>query len=83
MAEMAVSLIWVSNRMIDTDTHSICWNRDREATLRLGYGAAFFEGMGCALWGIESSLLFLEAADSPLPCHDPLWVRLLAHLNPF
>lgn len=54
--------------------YSLC--RDREAMTRLGFGATFFEGIGCALWGTDSSLLFLEAANTPLPCHDNLWVRL-------
>lgn len=34
--------------------------------------------MGTALWNTENASLFADAADTPLPCADALWVSSLA-----
>lgn len=35
-----------------------------------------FDCTGTALWNMDSSSLYLDAAGTALPCHDTLWVRL-------
>lgn len=35
--------------------------------------------MGTALWNTENAALFADAADTPLPCSDALWVSLAVH----
>ncbi|GAA5873575.1 hypothetical protein JCM8547_005621 [Rhodosporidiobolus lusitaniae] len=47
--------------------------RNREEIRRLGFGALVFDCAGTALWNIESLSLYLDAANSALPCHDALW----------
>ncbi|GAA5843159.1 hypothetical protein JCM9279_001879 [Rhodotorula babjevae] len=47
--------------------------RDREEVKRLGFGAVVFDCGGTALWNMDSSSLYLDAASTPLPCHDTLW----------
>ncbi|GAA6004022.1 hypothetical protein JCM10207_006519 [Rhodosporidiobolus poonsookiae] len=47
--------------------------RNREEIRRLGFGALVFDCAGTALWNIESLTLYLDAANTPLPCHDALW----------
>lgn len=36
--------------------------------------AQVFDCGGTALWNMDSSSLYLDAAGTPLPCHDSLWV---------
>ncbi|GAA5974920.1 hypothetical protein JCM11641_006763 [Rhodosporidiobolus odoratus] len=47
--------------------------RNREEIRRLGFGAVVFDCTGTALWNLESLSLYLDAANTPLPCHDSLW----------
>lgn len=44
--------------------------------------AQVFDCGGTALWNMDSSSLYLDAASTPLPCHDTLWVRLVLLLPP-
>ncbi|KAM0790607.1 hypothetical protein ACM66B_004471 [Microbotryomycetes sp. NB124-2] len=47
--------------------------RDREEIKRLGFATLVFDAMATMLWNHESSSLYLDAAKTPLPCHDTLW----------
>ncbi|KAK4052462.1 hypothetical protein OIV83_002264 [Microbotryomycetes sp. JL201] len=47
--------------------------RDREEIKRLGFATLVFDSMATMLWNHESSSLYLDAAKTPLPCHDRLW----------
>lgn len=41
-----------------------------------------FDCTGTALWNMDSSSLYLDAAHTALPCHDTLWVSSSVALNP-
>ncbi|GAA6029093.1 hypothetical protein JCM8097_001590 [Rhodosporidiobolus ruineniae] len=47
--------------------------RNREEIRRLGFGAVVFDCAATALWNLESLSLYLDAANTALPCHDALW----------
>ncbi|GAA5894448.1 hypothetical protein JCM6882_004825 [Rhodosporidiobolus microsporus] len=47
--------------------------RNREEIRRLGFGAVVFDCAATALWNLECLSLYLDAANTALPCHDALW----------
>ncbi|GAA5825298.1 hypothetical protein JCM3770_000903 [Rhodotorula araucariae] len=71
---------WLKDPHVDEQAEELLsvderWKRwrDREEVKRLGFGAVVFDCGGTALWNMDSSSLYLDAANTPLPCHDSLW----------
>ncbi|BGP50450.1 hypothetical protein JCM10450v2_006369 [Rhodotorula kratochvilovae] len=71
---------WLKEPQVDEQAEELLsvderWKRwrDREEVKRLGFGAVVFDCGGTALWNMDSSSLYLDAANTPLPCHDSLW----------
>ncbi|GJN92389.1 hypothetical protein Rhopal_005419-T1 [Rhodotorula paludigena] len=71
---------WLKEPQVDEQAEELLslderWKRwrDREEIRRLGFAAVFFDCVGTALWNMDSSSLYLDAANTPLPCHDALW----------
>lgn len=44
--------------------------------------AQIFDGAGTAVWDLESSSLFIDAAKTSLPCGDQYWVHWFASFRP-
>ncbi|GAA5867809.1 hypothetical protein JCM3774_005860 [Rhodotorula dairenensis] len=71
---------WLKETPVDEQAEELLplderWKRwrDREEIRRLGFGAVVFDCTGTALWNMDSSSLYLDAAHTALPCHDTLW----------
>ncbi|BGP57136.1 hypothetical protein JCM8202v2_004776 [Rhodotorula sphaerocarpa] len=71
---------WLKESQVDEEAEELLplddrWKRwrDREEIRRLGFGAVVFDCTGTALWNMDSSSLYLDAAGTALPCHDTLW----------
>ncbi|TKA52102.1 hypothetical protein B0A53_04762 [Rhodotorula sp. CCFEE 5036] len=71
---------WLKEPQVDEQAEELLplddrWKRwrDREEIRRLGFGAVVFDCTGTALWNMDSSSLYLDAAHTALPCHDTLW----------
>ncbi|BGO93657.1 hypothetical protein NBRC10512_002907 [Rhodotorula toruloides] len=71
---------WLKEPQVDEQAEELFplderWRRwrDREEIRRLGFGAVTFDCSGTALWNMDTASLYLDAANTPLPCHDALW----------
>ncbi|BGP26569.1 hypothetical protein JCM10295v2_005522 [Rhodotorula toruloides] len=71
---------WLKEPQVDEQAEELFplderWRRwrDREEIRRLGFGAVTFDCSGTMLWNMDTASLYLDAANTPLPCHDALW----------
>ncbi|GAA5823289.1 hypothetical protein JCM11251_007552 [Rhodosporidiobolus azoricus] len=71
---------WLRDPKVDPSAEELLpleerWKRwrNREEIRRLGFGAVVFDCAATALWNLESLSLYLDAANTALPCHDSLW----------